>query len=72
MNYRDEDWRVLFVTDGISGGKSWFTGYRTDTGAIKRFTSPACPIRQTREEAQHDLDLIASRRGWIGVVADER
>lgn len=50
---------LLFVDGGISG-TGWSTYYRTRTGSLKRLKT--MPIRQTREEAQADLDAYARVR----------
>lgn len=63
MNYRDKQGRILFVTDGISRGNVWFTGYRRPNGATKKLTTAALPVRDTREEAQRDLDKYARAKG---------
>ncbi len=63
MNYLTNDGRELFVTDGISGGRAWFTGYRAETGSTRRFKSPVLQCRKTREEAQADLDSYAKQKG---------
>lgn len=60
--YRDFLGRVLFVTDGISRGDSWFTGYHKKNGTVKRLSIACLPIRRSREQAQADLDRLASER----------
>jgi len=67
--YRDKQGRILFVTDGISRGNVWFTGYRRPNGSIKRLAVAALPIRDTREEAQRDLDKYA-REKRLEVITD--
>lgn len=74
MIYVLDDGRVLFVTAGISRGiipelRRWFTCYMHRGGAewgLRRFKSPALPYRDTREEAQADLDRYAKKRGLGG------
>lgn len=67
MTYLDKRGRVLFVSDGISRGRTWFTAYRLRTGGRQRFKSPVLPLRQTREEAQADLDAHARTHGLESV-----
>jgi ParB/RepB/Spo0J family partition protein len=55
--------RALFVSDGISQGKSWATYWRKASGSLARLRSPNLPERVTREEAQDDLDTWAEARG---------
>ena len=68
MKYRDKQGRVLYVSDGISRGEIWFTAYRKASGATKRLCVAALPIRDTRQEAQADLDRYAAERGMKDVV----
>lgn len=56
--------RILFVTEGIGRPSIWFTAWRTPTGRRRRFTSPSLPPRPSREQAQHDLEEYAAKRGW--------
>jgi len=51
---------LLFVSDGISQGRTWSTYYRTRTGSLRRLKT--MPIRRAREEAQADLDAYARVR----------
>lgn len=52
---------MIFVSDGISQGKAWGAFYRHKTGSLRRFK--ALPMRNTREEAQRDLDEWARTKG---------
>jgi ParB/RepB/Spo0J family partition protein len=67
--YLDDQGRELFVSDGISGGRTWGTYRRKPTGSLERVTSSALPLRPTRDRAQRDLDDRAGRKSWR--VADE-
>jgi hemolysin-activating ACP:hemolysin acyltransferase len=60
--YRLNAERVLFVSDGISGGRTWFTAWRKPSGSSRRFITPHLPQRKTRDEAQADLDRFALAR----------
>jgi len=61
--YRDQQGRILFVSDGISCGKLWTTFYRKPNGSLKRYKSPRLlPLRRTRIQAQRDLDAFAILR----------
>jgi len=62
--YIDDHGRMLMVSDGISGGQVWMTCYRKPSGGSKRLTSKHLPLRDTREEAQADLDARAAAMGW--------
>jgi hypothetical protein len=63
--YRDFRGRELFVSDGISSGKTWMTCYCVPgSGGTHRLKSPSLPLRSTREEAQRDLDQYAARKGF--------
>lgn len=63
MNYLMADGRELYVTDGFSEGRTWFTAYKAPTGSTRRYKSPDLPCRRTREEAQADLDSYARKKG---------
>lgn len=54
---------MIFVSDGISGGRAWGAFYRHTTGALRRFKS--LPMRETREQAQHDLDEWAKAKHLV-------
>lgn len=61
--YIDELGRVLFVADGISGGKWWATYYRKPSGSLKRLASKFLPLRESRLAAEADLRLWADGAG---------
>jgi len=63
--YQDGRGRNLFVGDGISSGAAYGTFYRKQNGSLKRFKSPALPMRNFRALAQHDLDRYALKHGLI-------
>lgn len=65
--YRDHQGRILFVHCGISGGRTWGTYYRRSSNALRRFVSPALRLRETREQAQADLDAYAKKMGLTKV-----
>lgn len=50
IGYRDDQRRLLFVHDGISGGRSWGAFHRKPNGSLKRYTG--LPMRDTRTEAE--------------------
>jgi len=62
--YRDKQGRLLFVSSGI-GQNHFGTFYRKSPKlpSIKRFKSPALPMRDTQEEAERDLDRYARLHG---------
>lgn len=55
---------VVFVSDGISRGRSWGTFYRLPSGSLRRLVRKSLPMRVTRDEAQADLDAYAKEIGW--------
>ena len=59
--YRARNGETLLVTAGISGGGCWFTARRGHSGALHRVKSPYLPLRDTRADAQVDLDAYAER-----------
>ena len=59
----------LIVSDGLSGGRAWATYRRKPNGSLARVKSPRLPLRATREEAEHDLDLWLSNRVYDGAFA---
>lgn len=61
--YRDFQGRVLFVGCGLTNGTSWMTFYTKPNGSLRRVNSKFLPIRESREEAQRDLDKYAKERG---------
>ena len=65
--YRDRKGRVLFVHDGISGGKWWATYWRPRPWTLRRSRYPELAPRRTPVEAQRNLDAFASRNGLAEV-----
>ena len=64
---------IVFVSDGISEGRHWTTYYRKpDNGSLKRVVSAKLQTRDTREEAQNDLDDWAEDHNFAEAKADER
>lgn len=61
--YRDFQNRVLFVSPGLTNGTTWMTCYQRPSGGLRRVKSKFLPLRQTREQAQADLDRWAKERG---------
>jgi hypothetical protein len=59
----DRRGRVLFVSDGISGGKTWGTYYRKPSGSLKRLVSKHLPLRTSRAAAEADLRLWLDGEG---------
>ena len=62
VGYRTHDDRLLFVAQGL--GDRWIVAHRTPSGGLKRFKSPRCPVTETREECQANLDAYAQDVGW--------
>lgn len=57
--YFNRQGRIIFVSDGISGSRAWFTCFRKSSGSLKRVVTPALPERWNRDDAQADLDAFA-------------
>jgi len=63
--YDDGRGNVVFVSDGISDGKCFFTvKRRRDRLGMHRIKSPMLPERATAADAQQDLEIYASLKGW--------
>jgi len=59
-NYKTKDGKILVVKHGIGSGESYMTMYPKPNGiAWKRFVRPELPVRNTRADAQADLDAYA-------------
>jgi hypothetical protein len=56
----------VFVSNGIdTTGRRWFSVWQKDTGhGTHRIKTKFLPIRDTFDEAQHDLNVYAAKRGW--------
>ena len=63
LHYRNEQGEIILVVEGLLKGK-WMSMRRSNNGGLHRIKSPALPIRDSREEAQADLDFYAKNRGW--------
>ncbi len=53
----------VFVHDGLSNGQGWATYRRAANGSLHRVKSPALPVRESREEAEQDLEKWLARSG---------
>ena len=62
--YIDENGILVVVSSGISGGNAYMACRVRKSGSLQRIKSKNLPIRNTRNEAQEDLDLYAENRGW--------
>jgi len=60
--YRAPDGRVMFVSSGISGGRTWGTYWRKPTGSLKRYRGIKCV--STCQAAQEVLDAYAKMKNW--------
>ena len=62
--YRDEKGRLVFVGKGIGDE---FMSLRQGASVVSshRVKTRALPLRETRDEAQADLDAYAARKGWV-------
>lgn len=63
--YDDGRGNVVFVSDGISNGRCYFTVKRR-RGSLgqHRIASPMLPERTSAAAAQQDLAIYASLKGW--------
>ncbi len=68
--YIDDMGRSVVVSSGISGGESYMACRVKKSGALQRIKSKRLPLRDTRREAQEDLDLYAAEMGWPRVTED--
>lgn len=56
---------VAFVSNGFGKGGKWMSVARKDTfQGTHRIVTKNLPLRDTREEAQADLDAYAKKKGW--------
>lgn len=63
--YYDDNGALVFVSSGISKGDKWMTvRQKKPTSGTHRIKSPKLPVRDTREEAQLDLDAYALSKKW--------
>ena len=62
QRFVDKDGRVVFVAQGLD--ESWMTMYWGESGGLHRLKSEYLPVRQTRRQAETDLDLHASLNRW--------
>ncbi len=69
VGYKLPDGRILFVHDGISSGRHWYTFYRKRSGSLKRFLPKKIllPGRATKAEAEKDLEFYAVQNNLIKV-----
>ena len=63
LQYRNAQGEIILVAEGLQKGK-WMSMRRSNNGGMHRIKSPALPIRDSREEAQADLDAYAKKHGW--------
>jgi hypothetical protein len=62
--YEDKNGNRFNVSDGISSGDFWMTVRTTlNSRGCHRVKSKNLPLRKTKEEAQHDLDIWALEKG---------
>ncbi len=75
IQYLDKKGRLLFVAEGILFARPKFktgkygTFFRKKNGrGMHRVTSPALPMRNTREEAEQDLSNYVRKHGLVPVT----
>lgn len=68
MNYLMADGRELYVTDGFSEGRTWFTAYKAPTGSTRRYKwlpwgSDSCSMfaRWIGHDRREDHDAVRGR-----------
>jgi hypothetical protein len=55
-----------FVSRGIGADSGpWMTFTRRESGALRRVSSPRLPMRETREEAELDLDRWLAQKAYL-------
>lgn len=59
--------KIIEAGQGL-GERTFFTGWRSESGGFHRVVSKSLPVREDIEEAQADLDAWAKRKG-LGVHA---
>jgi hypothetical protein len=70
MKYKDTEEGVYRVSDGLSAGRMWFTSKRAiGDQHFHRIIDSALPLRDTRAEAQADLNAWARKRKLQEVAA---
>ena len=62
--YIDDMGKTVKISSGISGGLSWMSFRVKKSGSLQRVKSKHLPVRDTKEEAQTDLDRYASQMRW--------
>lgn len=71
MNYRDDKGNTYRAHRGL-GDTGWFVMKQKDgSEGWHRVKSPACPERETEDEAQTDLDAWAEKKGLKAVESQE-
>ena len=65
--YSDFQGRVLYISPALTNGSTWMTVYSKENGSLRRVKSKWLPLRETREQAQEDLDRYAEERGLPAV-----
>jgi hypothetical protein len=64
--FLDENCAWVFVSNGIdTTGRKWFSVRQKDCRhGTHRVKSKNLPVRKTFDEAQHDLNVYARKKGW--------
>lgn len=52
-------------------GTTWMTCYRKPNGSLRRVKTKFLPLRDSKEQAQADLDRYAEMRGMEEVIRDD-
>jgi len=61
--WHDEKGEDVFVNSGL-GGKNYMSFRRSTHGGLHRVKTKYLPERKSFDEAQHDLNLYAKKKGW--------
>ena len=64
MRYRYKE-KIVEARRGL--GESWFAGWVSKSGGTHRLVAKDLPLRESRAEAQADLDAWAKRKGLVAV-----
>lgn len=65
--YVDQNGAIILISSGISDGKSWMAcrvKIKQRNESMHRVKSKFLPLRNTRAEAQADLDAYANNFSW--------
>jgi hypothetical protein len=63
--WQDRNGMRIFVSTGLTGGALWMSVRRDPrTGGTRRIKAPGLPLRDTKDEAEADLQIYAAEQSW--------